>query len=61
MILAMVFRHLEAILKFVFLCFFYTNDKSSVFTDQDDRCGNSTTQSQAPEDGYIYIRNMMSV
>jgi len=25
-----------------------------------DRCGNSTTQSQAPEDGYINVRNMLS-
>ena len=24
--------------------------------EQNDRCGNSTTQSQAPDDGYIYIR-----
>jgi len=23
-------------------------------------CGNSTTQSQAPDDGYINIRNMLS-
>ena len=28
--------------------------------EQDDRCGNSTTQSQAPEDGYINVRNMLS-
>ena len=28
--------------------------------EQDDRCGNSSTQSQAPEDGYINIRNMLS-
>ena len=27
---------------------------------QDDRCGNSSTQSQAPDDGYINIRNMLS-
>jgi len=26
---------------------------------QDDRCGNSSTQSQAPEDGYINARNML--
>ena len=26
--------------------------------EQNDRCGNSTTQSQAPDDGYINIRNM---
>ena len=38
----------------------YTNAKSSVFTEQDDRCGNSTTQSQAPDDGYINVRNMLS-
>ena len=28
--------------------------------EQDDRCGNSSTQSQAPEDGYINVRNMFS-
>ena len=28
--------------------------------EQNDRCGNSTTQSQAPDDGYINIRNMLS-
>jgi hypothetical protein len=28
--------------------------------EQDDRCGNSSTQSQAPEDGYINDRNMLS-
>ena len=28
--------------------------------EQADRCGNSTTQSQAPEDGYINVRNMLS-
>ena len=38
----------------------YTNAKSSVFAEQDDRCGNSSTQSQAPEDGYINVRNMLS-
>jgi len=38
----------------------YTNAKSSVFTEQNDRCGNSTAQSQAPDDGYINIRNMLS-
>ena len=27
--------------------------------EQDDRCGNSSTQSQAPEDGYINVRNML--
>jgi len=38
----------------------YTNSKSSVFTEQNDRCSNSTTQSQAPDDGYINVRNMLS-
>ena len=28
--------------------------------EQDDRCGNSSTQSQAPDDGYINARNMLS-
>ena len=28
--------------------------------EQNDRCGNSTAQSQAPDDGYINIRNMLS-
>jgi len=27
--------------------------------EQDARCGNSTTQSQTPEDGYINFRNML--
>jgi len=27
--------------------------------EQDDRCGNSTTQSQAPDDGYINVQNML--
>ena len=38
----------------------YTDAKSSVFTEQNDRCGNSTAQSQAPDDGYINVRNMLS-
>jgi len=29
--------------------------------EQNDRCGNSTTQSQAPDDGYVNVRNMLSV
>ena len=28
--------------------------------EQNDRCGNSKVQSQAPDDGYINDRNMMS-
>jgi len=27
--------------------------------EQNNRCGNSTTQSQAPDDGYINVRNML--
>jgi len=34
--------------------------KTSFFTEQDNQCGNSSTQSQAPEDGYINVRNMLS-
>ena len=34
--------------------------KTSVFTEQDDRCGYSSTKLQAPEDGYINVRNMLS-
>jgi hypothetical protein len=32
----------------------------SLQNEQDDRCGNSSTQSQAPDDGYINVRNMLS-
>jgi len=28
--------------------------------EQNDRCDNSTAQSQAPDDGYINVRNMLS-
>jgi len=28
--------------------------------EQDNRCGNPSTQSQAPEDGHINVRNMLS-
>ena len=28
--------------------------------EQNDRCGNLTAQSQAPDDGYINVRNMLS-
>jgi len=28
--------------------------------EQYDQCGNSTAQSQAPDDGYIKVRNMLS-
>jgi len=27
--------------------------------EQNDRCGNSTTQSQAPDDGYINVWKML--
>jgi len=29
-------------------------------TRKKDRCGNSTAQSQTPDDGYINVRNMLS-
>jgi len=38
----------------------YTKAKSSIFTEQNDRYGNSTAQSQAPDDGYFNVRNMLS-
>jgi len=28
--------------------------------EQNDRCGNSTAKSQAPDDGHIIVRNMLS-
>jgi hypothetical protein len=35
--------------------------KSSNTTNfEQDRCGNSSTQSQAPDNGYINFRNMLS-
>ena len=34
--------------------------KTDVLAEQGDRCGNSSTHSQAPEDGYINVRNMLS-
>ena len=33
---------------------------ASACWEQDDRCGNSTTQSQAPDDAYINVQNMLS-
>ena len=38
----------------------YINAKSSVFTEQNNQCGNSTAQSQAPDNEYINVRNMLS-
>ena len=38
----------------------YNNAKSSVFTEQNSRYGNSTAKSQAPDDGDINVRNMLS-
>ena len=32
-----------------------------VFTEQNDQCGNSAAQSQAPDDGYINVRTMLSI
>jgi len=34
--------------------------KSSVFTEHNIQCGNSTAESQAPDDGYINVRNMLN-
>ena len=52
------------------LCFSLQNEHDSKPTapnlqhttnwEQDDRCGNSTTQSQAPDNAYINVRNMLS-
>jgi len=33
---------------------------SSAKQEQNDQCGNSTAYSQAPDDGYINVRNMLS-
>jgi len=30
--------------------------KTDVFTEQDNRCGNPSIQSQGPEDGHINVR-----
>ena len=37
-----------------------TNLQHTTNWEQNDRCGNSSTQSQAPDDGYINVRNMLS-
>ena len=36
------------------------NNQHTTNQVQNDRCGNSTAQSQAPDDGYINVRNMLS-
>ena len=36
------------------------NTQHTTNREQNDSCGNSTTQSQAPDDGYINIRNILS-
>ena len=36
------------------------NLQHTVKQEQNDQCGKSTTQSQAPDDGYINVRNMLS-
>ena len=48
---------------FHFLCTQHVSDINIQHTtsrEQNDRCGNSTAQSQTPDDGYINIRNMLS-
>jgi len=37
----------------------FTDAKSSVFTEHNNRRGNSTAKSQTPDDGYINVRNML--
>jgi len=32
-----------------------------ISNQEHDQCGNSTAQSQAPDDGYINVRNMLSI
>jgi len=44
----------------IFFSHLCTQHVSTVFTEQYDQCGNSTAQSQAPDDGYINVRNMLS-
>jgi len=36
------------------------NRQHTTNREQNDRFGNSTAQSQAPDDGYINVRNMLS-
>jgi hypothetical protein len=36
------------------------NIQHTMKQEQNDQCGNSTTQLQAPDDGYIDVRNMLS-
>jgi len=37
------------------------NAKTSILTDQYNPCNNSAHKSQAPEDGCINVRNMLSI
>jgi len=45
----------------MFRTLIYPSSGSSIFTEQNDQCGNSTAQSQAPDGGYINVRNMLSI
>ena len=36
------------------------NLQNTANRERNDRCGNSTAQSQAPDDGYINVRNVLS-
>jgi len=38
----------------------HTETQHTTNREQNDGCGNSTAQSQAPDDGYINVRNMLS-
>ena len=38
----------------------HRNSNTTSIQEQYDQCGNSTEWSQAPDDGYINVRNMLS-
>ena len=35
--------------------------KTSIFTEHTDQCGDTIEKSQAPDDGCINVRNMLSI
>ena len=47
-----------SIIRSLRLCCWITTHTTNL--EQNDRCGNSTAKSQAPDDGYINVRNMLS-
>ena len=42
------------------VCWSRTKSPTHIEPRTHDQCGNSTAQSQAPDDGYINVRNMLS-